>query len=404
MVNDTEYYDALGIEPTATQIEIKKAYRRRAMETHPDKHPNDPTAAARFQAIGEAYQVLQDPELRKNYDQFGKTDQSVPDAGFDDPSEFFSTMFGGESFKSWIGELTMLKDLQSTAEVLGKEDEEKEKAKVETTSEDQSVMHTEAKADVGASGTSTPKAKLNNPAKYTKETREEVERLYKESKLAKQKRVEELAKELVVRLDKLIAASSSEAELTLFQQNLNTEFEDLKMESFGLEIIHTIGKIYAQKASAFISSSRTFGLSKIFTSVRDKGSVVSGGFSILSSALDAQLLVEQMEKVKAADPDAWSQEQEAEIGRLVFGKFVGTAWASSKFEIKNTIRDVCDTVLTDKEVPKKARISRARALLVLGTNMKAVTRDTEDEEGVQVFEEMWHEAKYTKMKVTKVKK
>ena len=68
MVVDTTYYDALGVKPTASGLEIKKAYRKLAITTHPDKNPNDPTAHDRFQAIGEAYQVLSDKGLRSQYD------------------------------------------------------------------------------------------------------------------------------------------------------------------------------------------------------------------------------------------------------------------------------------------------------------------------------------------------
>lgn len=83
MVKDTEFYDVLGISPEATPSEIKKAYRKMAMLTHPDKHPDDPEAQAKFQAVGEAYQVLNDPALRKQYDEFGK-DNAVPQQGFED--------------------------------------------------------------------------------------------------------------------------------------------------------------------------------------------------------------------------------------------------------------------------------------------------------------------------------
>ncbi|RHZ45454.1 J domain-containing protein, partial [Aspergillus thermomutatus] len=81
MVADTTYYDALGVPPTATELEIKKAYRKLAIVTHPDKNPGDETAHARFQAIGEAYQVLSNEELRKRYDKYGKED-AVPGGGF----------------------------------------------------------------------------------------------------------------------------------------------------------------------------------------------------------------------------------------------------------------------------------------------------------------------------------
>ncbi|GAH38170.1 unnamed protein product, partial [marine sediment metagenome] len=98
MVVDTTYYDLLSIETTATSLEIKKAYRKAAIRLHPDKNPDDPDAAAKFQEVGQAYQVLSDDQLRRKYDKYG-IQESIPLEGFEDPAEFFSMIFGGEAFK-----------------------------------------------------------------------------------------------------------------------------------------------------------------------------------------------------------------------------------------------------------------------------------------------------------------
>src|SRR4026209_2753442 len=69
MAQTRDYYAVLGVPASATQDEIKKQYRKLAAKHHPDKNPNDPKAAERFQEISEAYQVLGDAEQRKHYDE-----------------------------------------------------------------------------------------------------------------------------------------------------------------------------------------------------------------------------------------------------------------------------------------------------------------------------------------------
>lgn len=71
MVAETKLYDALGISPTATQDEIKKAYRKSALKWHPDKNKENPNAAEKFKEASQAYEILSDPEKRKVYDQYG---------------------------------------------------------------------------------------------------------------------------------------------------------------------------------------------------------------------------------------------------------------------------------------------------------------------------------------------
>ena len=78
-----DYYTTLGVPRTATQAEIKKAFRKLARENHPDKKPGDRAAEARFKAVNEAHAVLSDPDKRKKYDRLGKDWEAYSRAGVD---------------------------------------------------------------------------------------------------------------------------------------------------------------------------------------------------------------------------------------------------------------------------------------------------------------------------------
>ena len=67
-----DYYKILGVNKDIPQNEVRAAYRKRAKQFHPDLHPDDPKAKAKFQALSEAYDVISDPEKRRKYDQYGE--------------------------------------------------------------------------------------------------------------------------------------------------------------------------------------------------------------------------------------------------------------------------------------------------------------------------------------------
>lgn len=104
MAEKRDYYDVLGVGKGASGDEIKKAYRREAKKYHPDLHPGDKEAEAKFKEVNEAYEVLSDSDKKARYDQFGHAGVD-PNfgaggggggfGGFDDFGDIFSNIFGG---------------------------------------------------------------------------------------------------------------------------------------------------------------------------------------------------------------------------------------------------------------------------------------------------------------------
>ena len=124
-MSQRDYYEVLGVSRTASDAELKKAFKKLAMKYHPDRNPDDPAANEKFKEAAEAYEVLSDSEKKSAYDQFGHAGvQGMgggQGAGFQDFNfgdifgDIFGDVFGG---RSSAGRAARGQDLQYTLDYL----------------------------------------------------------------------------------------------------------------------------------------------------------------------------------------------------------------------------------------------------------------------------------------------
>ena len=111
-----DYYELLGVGRDASPEEIKKAYRKKAVQYHPDKHKGDKAMEDKFKQVSEAYEVLKDPEKKAAYDRYGHAAfesggmasggggfRGGGGGGFHDPFDIFREVFGGSAFDDFFG-------------------------------------------------------------------------------------------------------------------------------------------------------------------------------------------------------------------------------------------------------------------------------------------------------------
>jgi len=226
----------------------------------------------------------------------------------------------------------------------------------------------------------------------TKEQREKLEAYEAERRKKREERVDTLSKKLIDRISVWTETDKGAEVTAAFQEKTRLEVENMKMESFGLEILHAIGTTYLQKATSFLKSQKFLGISGFFSRLKDKGTLAKETWTTISTAIDAQLTMEEMAKLEEAGGADWTDEKKAEYERKVTGKILAAAWRGSKFEIQGVLRDVCDKILNDKTVKLEKRVERAHALVLCGTIFQKAERDPEEEGDYMAFEQLMAES------------
>ncbi|KAL3161570.1 hypothetical protein ABBQ32_010434 [Trebouxia sp. C0010 RCD-2024] len=337
MVKDTAFYVVLGVETHATADQIKKAYYLKARKVHPDKNPDDPEAAARFQELGAAYQVLSDPAQRAKYDKNGKS--GLADEQFMDPTAVFGMVFGSDAFEEYIGQLQMAMMAGLTGE----------------------------------------------PDQHQTEQRLHIMQMERECKLQSN---------LLAKLERYLRGDTDGFAFALMHES-----QRLSEAAYGNAFLHTIGYMYERRAALALGRDPKFlGVPFAAEWIRQQGhSMKTTMDAIVGTVNMAGIQQEAEQGMEKGDMTDAAAEAFFETKK---GQITDSLWKLNVLDVEGTLTRVVDRVLHEPGVPSRQLKTRAKAVKKLGSIFSQVNRPR-NSPVVNIMEEFSEVLQSAKMKVQK---
>jgi len=375
-VKDREFYDLLSVSTNATPGQIKKAYYKEARKVHPDKCPDDPDAAEKFQTLGHAYQILSNEQSRATYDKNGKPDNQNADAMASeiDPAVFFNVMFGSTAVEPYIGELW----IASVADLMMKDMVEQQ------TSLSESDMNEKFAETVAGRAASAEEAKI-------KQTKREI------------KIAINLREKIQPFVDGNITAED-------FMAACEEEAKKIAEGSFGSIFLAAIGFQLEIEADEFIGMKNSFmGIEGHTAHARKQANFAAANFKIMGAGIRAasagRKVCKEVEAVqqRAAEEELaeatvetgggatmpkTKEQIESEQAMLAAQQLEDSlptilelAWAVNNRDISRTIKRACKKLFSDAGVDSDKRLERANAIRIVGQAFRANAKEGTETDG-----------------------
>ena len=378
-VKETQYYEILKVKTTASSAEIKKSYYELARKLHPDKNPDDPDAHSKFQKVGEAYQVLSDPNLREKYDSRGK--DGLGDIPVVDASAFFAALFGSDQMEMFVGKLQMAVMAE------GGSDLTRDETRI---LQDRRVVRLAINLAAILDGYAAVRPPVTTDDKTNENEQEEKLR--------------------------------EKAALEKFEAQMKPIAQSLANAAHGPKMLKQIGFVYEKQAEQVLTDPvagfgtwADLGVRSNFAAIEQNTNRTKTQFSAMKAAFDAFGTVKKIAEEEegymkeekeeeegeseknagegdggSADNTTKKQEKEtkkpplteaeimqrrAQHQKDVMPHILETLWNVSALDIESTLRSVCDKVCHDKSVKKLVRKKRCEALSVLGKIFQTTEAD-----------------------------